>query len=60
MGSIGEKLGEKLWALNKKGHEIFVKPKVNRKEIINSILTPMELESLTNVMIDLMKREKRK
>ncbi len=55
-----QKLGERLWGLNKKGHEIFTKPKINRKDIINSILTPMELDNLTEVMIDFIKREKRK
>jgi len=54
------KLGEKLWNLDKKGHNIFVKPKIDRKAIIDSILTPMELDSLTQVMIDLIRREKRK
>ena len=55
-----QKMGQKLWALDKKGHEIFVKPKVDRKAIINSILTPLELDSLTTVMMDLIFREKRK
>ncbi|MGK0367928.1 MAG: segregation and condensation protein A [Thermoproteota archaeon] len=55
-----KKLSEKLWNVDKKGHEVFLKPKVNRKAIINSILTPMELESLTTTMIDLMRRNKRK
>jgi segregation and condensation protein A len=55
-----QKLGEKLWALPKKGHEIFVKPKVDRKAIENSILTPIDLQLLTQTMIDLLKRENRK
>lgn len=55
-----QRMGQKLWALDKKGHEIFVKPKVDRKAIINSILTPLELDSLTTVMMDLIFREKRK
>ena len=40
--------------------EIFVKPKINRKAIQNSILSPMDLPELTNVMIDFIRREKRK
>ena len=40
--------------------EIFVKPKVDRKAIQNSILLPMDLQSLTNVMIDMIRQEKRK
>ncbi len=55
-----QKLGEKLWALPKKGHEIFIKPKVDRKVIENSILTPIDLELLTQTMIDLFRREKKK
>ncbi len=55
-----QKMGEKLWALPKKGHEIFVKPKINRKTIVNSILVPMELEKLTEAMMDFLIKEKRK
>lgn len=55
-----QKMGEKLWALDKKGHEIFVKPKINRKAIVNSILVPMELEKLTEAMVDFIIKEKRK
>lgn len=55
-----QKLGEKLWELPKMGYEIFSKPKINRKALVNSILTPMDLEKLTFSMIDLMRKEKRK
>lgn len=55
-----QKMGEKLWNLPKKGYEVFTKPKVNRKAITNSILTPMELSDLLKVMMDYMKREQRK
>ncbi|MEC7276106.1 MAG: segregation/condensation protein A [Bdellovibrionota bacterium] len=55
-----QRMGEKLWALDKKGHEIFVKPKINRKAIVNSILVPMEVEKLTEAMIDFIIKEKRK
>ncbi|MBT6324403.1 MAG: segregation/condensation protein A [Bdellovibrionales bacterium] len=55
-----QKLSKKLWALPKKGHEIFVKPKVDRKAIVNSILTPVELNKLTMVMVELLQREKKK
>ena len=53
-------LGQKLWEMPKMGHEIFIKPKVDRKTIINSILTPVELSKLTVAMMDIIKREKRK
>jgi len=55
-----QRMSEKLWALPKRGHEIFVRPKVDRKAIVNSILTPMDLQSLTQSMMDVMRREKRK
>jgi segregation and condensation protein A len=55
-----QRLGQKLWALPRRDHDIFVKPKVDRKAIVNSILTPLELQTLTTVMVDLLFREKRK
>lgn len=55
-----QRLGQRLWGLDKKGHEIFVKAKVDRKAIENSILTPLDLEQLTNTMMDLIRFEKRK
>jgi segregation and condensation protein A len=55
-----QKMGEKLMGLPQLGKEIFVKPKVNRKEIVNSILVPMELDKLTLAMMDLIIKEKRK
>jgi segregation and condensation protein A len=55
-----QRLGQRLWALPKKGHEIFVKSKVDRKAIENSILTPIDLQELTETMMDLIRREKRK
>lgn len=55
-----QRMGEVLWDLPKKGHDIFVKPKVNRKAIVDSILTPIELEKLTEAMMDLIIKDKRK
>lgn len=55
-----QKMSKRLWDLDKKGHQIFVKPKVDRKTIINSILTPMDLNSLTLTMIDFLFRQRRK
>ena len=55
-----QRLGQRLWALPKKGHEIFVKAKVDRKAIENSILTPIDLQQLTETMMDLIRREKKK
>jgi len=53
-------LGEKLWELPKLGHSIFTKPRVNKKAIIDQILTPLELDELTGTMMDLIKRNNRK
>jgi segregation and condensation protein A len=55
-----QRLSKLMWNLPKKGHEIFVKPKVNRKEIVNSILMPMDLEKLLDAMMDFLIKEKRK
>ncbi len=55
-----QNLGSKLWSLPKKGHEVFLKPRVNRKAIVDSILTPIELEELVMVMVDKIRRDKRK
>lgn len=55
-----QRMGEALWALPKKGHDIFVKPKVDRKAIVNSILTPVELTKLSEAMMDFLFRENRK
>ena len=55
-----QRIGQRLWALPKKGHEIFVHPKIDRKAIENSILTPIDLQQLTETMMDLIRREKKK
>jgi segregation and condensation protein A len=55
-----QELGQRLWTLPRRGEDIFVRPKVDKKSIQNSILTPMELDSLTDVMVDLIRKEKRK
>lgn len=55
-----QKMGQKLWDLPKKGHDIFVHPKINRKEIVNSILVPMELDKLTLAMMDFIVKQRRK
>lgn len=58
--ALYQKMGQKLLGLPQKGVDIFVKPKINRKEIVNSILTPMDLEKLTDTMIDFIFRQNRK
>jgi segregation and condensation protein A len=53
-------LGEKLMTLPIRDQDIFVRPKIDRKAIQNSILNPMSSDTLTECMVDLIKREKRK
>ncbi len=53
-------LGERLMTLPIRDQDIFVRPKIDRKAIQNSILTPMSAEALTESMVDLIRREKRK
>ena len=55
-----QRMGERLMTLPRMHEDIFVKPKVDRKAIQNSILMPMDLQSLTNVMVDIIRQEKRK
>ncbi|MEE2743546.1 MAG: ScpA family protein [Bdellovibrionota bacterium] len=55
-----QEMSQKLWALPKKGHETFTRPKIGRAKIVNSILVPMDLEKMTTVMIDFLKKEKKK
>jgi segregation and condensation protein A len=55
-----QKMSKLIWDLDKKGHQVFVKSKVDRKAIVNSILTPMDLNSLTLAMVDLLFRQRRK
>ena len=55
-----QKMGERLMLLPRRDEDIFVKPKVDRKAIQNSILSPMDLASLTEVMVDFIRKEKRK
>ena len=55
-----QRMSKRLWDLDKKGHQVFVKSKVDRKTIVNSILTPMDLNSLTLTMVDFLFRQRRK
>jgi len=55
-----QRLGQKIWKLPRLGHEIFAKPKVDRKTIANSILTPTDLIQLTQAMMDIIQKQKRR
>lgn len=55
-----QRLGQKIWKLPRLGQEIFVKPKVDRKAIANSILTPTDIGQLTQAMMDIIQKQKRR
>ena len=55
-----QELGEKLWSLPKLGHEIYLRPKISRKAILNTITHPMDVQELIRVTIELLRKDKRK
>ena len=54
-----QKLGRGLWQLPRRDSQIFVRPKVRRKILVDSILTPVELQKLTQSMMDLMSKQEK-
>ena len=54
-----QRLGKALWMLPKQNHDIFVRPRINRKAYAGSILSSLELDKLTTSMMGLLQREKR-
>ena len=54
-----QKLGRGLWQLPKRDSQIFVRPKVRRKILVDSILSPVELQKLTQAMMNLMFKQER-
>ena len=55
-----QSMSQKIWNLPRRGEVIFTKPKVNKKAIIDSVLTPLELDLLTEAMMEVLFRNKRK
>lgn len=55
-----QKMGERLWQLPKRGEDIFCKPKVNRKSIVDNMLSPMDLQEIILSMMDLIQKERKK
>ena len=55
-----QKLGKAMLSLNKRDEDIFVRPKVNRKALEDNMIAPVSLQALVDVMVDFLKREKRK
>ena len=54
-----QRLGKALWMRPKQNHDIFVRPRFDKKVFVGSILSSLELEKLTTSMMELLKREKR-
>ncbi len=54
-----QKLGRGLWQLPKRDSQIFVRPKVRRKVLLDSVLTPVELQKLTQSMMGLISKQER-
>lgn len=55
-----QQMGEKLWELPRLGEQVYTRPRINRKKIIDSMTAPMELEKLTQSMIDYLIKNHRK
>ena len=51
-------LSSRLMKVDQRGRDVFTKPKVNRKAIVDSILTPVELSALTEAMMEVISRTK--
>ena len=55
-----QQLGKALWTLPKQNHDIFVRPRLNKKTFVGSILSSLESEKLIASMMELIQREKRR
>jgi len=55
-----QRLGEELWKLPKKGEDVFTRPRLKKQTLANMFLQPMDLQELTNTMVDVLFREGRK
>lgn len=55
-----KRMASLLVKLPQKNSEIFVRPKISKKKMIQSLLPPMELNSLIGSMMDFLEKERRK
>lgn len=55
-----QKLGNGIWQLPKEGEAFYKKPKVNKKFHFQSFMQEMEMSDLTSVMIDYLKKQRRR
>jgi segregation and condensation protein A len=55
-----QQLGQVLWEMPKIGHEVFIRPKINRQKYFQSVVKNMDASELNNTMIDLIRKQKKK
>ena len=55
-----QRLGEKLWQLPRRDQDIFVRPKIERKSIVNSVMSVIDLSKLSLAMIEVLQKGRRK
>ena len=55
-----QELGQQLWALPRVGHDIYLRPKVDRQAIRNEMVNSMDLQELVNAWISCLRKQKRK
>ncbi len=55
-----QKMGQKINTLPKRGKDIFTRPKLNKKKILNSMLVSTDVKKLISSMINVLERQKGK
>ncbi len=55
-----QKAGEVLWQLPKKNHEIFLRPRLNRKALSETLVKPTDSQELVKMMVDWLALQQRK
>lgn len=54
-----QKLGQKIWGLPKLNDQVFIRPKINKKNLLNNLMLPMDLSSLTLAYADFLYKQGR-
>jgi segregation and condensation protein A len=57
---IFQELGKKLWSKNKIGHEEFLRPKSEKRRILESVVAPTQIDQLIYSQVDILVRLGRK
>lgn len=55
-----QRISQGLWSLPKQGYDIFSRPKIDKKQHFEVLFKEMEVDQLTGLMIDMLKRQNRK